>query len=92
MPTRGRSGVGDLSDRYGRRPILNLSLAGTVVSFVMLAMAHSVVLFPPIVRRLSGGKTSRTRARLRRRRHPERRIGRGPPDRTFGLGFILGRR
>ena len=32
--------LGDLSDRYGRRPVLIFSLAGTVVSFVMLAMAQ----------------------------------------------------
>src|SRR6476660_7117549 len=34
--------LGDLSDRYGRRPILIFSLAGTVLSFVMLALAHNV--------------------------------------------------
>src|SRR5436189_4906020 len=34
--------LGDLSDRYGRRPVLVFSLAGTVVSFVMLAAAHSI--------------------------------------------------
>ena len=33
--------LGDWSDRYGRRPVLVFSLAGTVVSFVMLALAHS---------------------------------------------------
>src|SRR5262249_9468604 len=36
--------LGDLSDRYGRRPVLVFSLAGTVVSFVMLALAHSVTM------------------------------------------------
>src|SRR5258707_14792180 len=35
--------LGDLSDRYGRRPVLIFSLVGTVVSFVMMAMAHSIV-------------------------------------------------
>ena len=34
--------LGNLSDRYGRRPVLVFSLAGTVVSFVMLALAHAV--------------------------------------------------
>ena len=29
--------LGDWSDRFGRRPVLIFSLAGTVVSFVMLA-------------------------------------------------------
>src|SRR6266852_928624 len=36
--------LGDWSDRYGRRPVLIFSLLGTVVSFVLLAMAHSLAL------------------------------------------------
>src|SRR6187399_2445950 len=36
--------LGDWSDRFGRRPVLVFSLAGTVVSFVMLALAHSIVM------------------------------------------------
>ena len=36
--------LGDLSDRYGRRPILIVSLIGTVISFVMLALAHSITM------------------------------------------------
>src|SRR3954465_11343552 len=35
---------GDLSDRCARRPTVIFSLAGTVVSFVMLAVAHSVAM------------------------------------------------
>src|SRR6187549_4141602 len=56
--------LGDLSDRYGRRPVLMFSLAGTVVSFVMLAVAHSVwMLFAArIVDGLSGGNISTARA------------------------------
>ena len=34
--------LGELSDRYGRRPVLIFSLAGTVVSFVMLAIAQQL--------------------------------------------------
>src|SRR5258708_26164055 len=58
--------LGDLSDRYGRRPILIFSLAGTVVSFVMLAGAPSVALLfaPRIVARPSGGNISTARAYL----------------------------
>ena len=56
--------LGDLSDRWGRRPILVFSLAGTVVSFVMLALAHSIVMLflARIVDGLSGGNISTARA------------------------------
>src|SRR3982751_6755091 len=56
--------LGDLSDRYGRRPVLVFSLAGTAVSFVMLALAHSLVLLflARIVDGLSGGNISTARA------------------------------
>ena len=36
--------LGALSDRFGRRPVLIFSLIGTVVSFAMLAVAHSMVM------------------------------------------------
>jgi MFS family permease len=33
---------GRLSDRYGRRPVLMLSLAGACVSYVLLGLAHNI--------------------------------------------------
>src|SRR6266436_1582602 len=56
--------LGDWSDRYGRRPILIFSLAGTVVSFVMLALAHSILMLfaARIVDGLSGGNITTARA------------------------------
>jgi MFS family permease len=36
--------LGAWSDKWGRRPILIFSLVGTVVSFVMLAVAHSLAM------------------------------------------------
>ena len=36
--------LGEWSDRWGRRPVLIFSLIGTVVSFVMLALAHSLAM------------------------------------------------
>ena len=62
--------LGDLSDRYGRRPVLIFSLAGTVVSFVMLALAHSIaMLFARADRRRAVGRQHLDGARVRRRRH-----------------------
>ena len=85
--------LGDLSDRYGRRPILIFSLAGTVVSFVMLAVAHSVwMLFAArIVDGLSGGNISTARAYVADITEPKDRArAYGIIGAAFGLGFILG--
>ena len=85
--------LGDLSDRYGRRPVLVFSLAGTVVSFVMLALAHSIAfLFAArIVDGLSGGNISTARAYVADITQPKDRArAYGLIGAAFGLGFILG--
>ena len=85
--------LGDLSDRHGRRPVLMFSLAGTVVSFVMLAVAHSVwMLFAArIVDGLSGGNISTARAYVADVTEPKDRArAYGLIGAAFGLGFILG--
>jgi multidrug resistance protein len=85
--------LGDLSDRYGRRPVLIFSLAGTVVSFVMLALAHNVVMLfaARIVDGLSGGNISTARAYVADVTEPkDRSRAYGLIGAAFGLGFILG--
>lgn len=85
--------LGDMSDRYGRRPILIFSLAGTVVSFVMLALAHSVTMLfaARIVDGLSGGNISTARAYVADITEPKDRArAYGLIGAAFGLGFILG--
>jgi DHA1 family tetracycline resistance protein-like MFS transporter len=85
--------LGDLSDRYGRRPVLIFSLAGTVVSFVMLALAHSVTMLflARIVDGLSGGNISTARAYVADVTEPaDRTRAYGLIGAAFGLGFILG--
>ena len=85
--------LGNLSDRIGRRPILLFSLFGTVVSFVLLALANGLVLLfaARIVDGLSGGNITTARAYIADITTPENRaksygiIGAG-----FGLGFTLG--
>ena len=69
------------------------SLAGTVVSFVMLALAHSVwMLFAArIVDGLSGGNISTARAYVADVTEPKDRArAYGLIGAAFGLGFILG--
>jgi DHA1 family tetracycline resistance protein-like MFS transporter len=85
--------LGDLSDRYGRRPVLIFSLAGTVVSFVMLAVAHSVAMLfaARIIDGLSGGNISTARAYVADITAPkDRSRAYGIIGAAFGLGFILG--
>jgi len=85
--------LGDLSDRYGRRPILIVSLIGTVVSFVMLALAHSITMLfiARIVDGLSGGNISTARAYVADVTEPkDRSRAFGLIGAAFGLGFIFG--
>jgi DHA1 family tetracycline resistance protein-like MFS transporter len=85
--------LGDLSDRYGRRPILIFSLLGTVVSFAMLALAHSIVMLflARIVDGLSGGNISTARAYVADVTEPKDRArAYGLIGAAFGLGFIMG--
>jgi MFS transporter, DHA1 family, tetracycline resistance protein len=85
--------LGDWSDKYGRRPVLIFSLLGTVVSFVMLALAHSITMLflARIVDGLSGGNISTARAYVADITQPKDRArAYGLIGAAFGLGFIFG--
>ena len=85
--------LGDWSDRYGRRPVLIFSLLGTVVSFVMLALARSITMLflARIVDGLSGGNISTARAYVADVTEPKDRArAYGLIGAAFGLGFIFG--
>jgi DHA1 family tetracycline resistance protein-like MFS transporter len=85
--------LGDLSDHHGRRPVLIFSLVGTVISFVMLALAHTVwmLFLARIVDGLSGGNISTARAYVADVTEPKDRArAYGLIGAAFGLGFILG--
>lgn len=85
--------LGDLSDRWGRRPVLIFSLFGTVVSFVMLALAHSLAMLfaARIVDGLSGGNITTARAYIADVSAEEDRAKAfGILGAAFGLGFIVG--
>ncbi len=85
--------LGHWSDLWGRRPVLIFSLIGTVVSFVMLALAHSLAMLfaARIVDGLSGGNISTARAYIGDISTDENRARSfGLLGAAFGLGFIVG--
>jgi MFS transporter, DHA1 family, tetracycline resistance protein len=85
--------LGHWSDTWGRRPVLIFSLAGTVVSFVMLALAHSLAMLfaARIVDGLSGGNITTARAYIGDIATDENRAKYfGFLGAAFGLGFIIG--
>ena len=85
--------LGAWSDKWGRRPILIFSLVGTVVSFIMLALAHSLTMLfaARIVDGLSGGNITTARAYIGDIATEENRAKSfGMLGAAFGLGFIIG--
>jgi DHA1 family tetracycline resistance protein-like MFS transporter len=85
--------LGEWSDRWGRRPVLILSLIGTAVSFAMLAVAQSLLMLfaARIVDGLSGGNITTARAYIADVSTEEDRAkAYGFLGAAFGLGFILG--
>lgn len=85
--------LGHWSDTWGRRPVLILSLVGTVVSFVMLAVAHSLAMLfaARVVDGLSGGNITTARAYIGDIATDENRAKYfGLLGAAFGLGFVIG--
>ena len=85
--------LGAWSDKWGRRPVLIFSLVGTVVSFVMLALAHSLAMLfaARVVDGLSGGNITTARAYIGDIATDENRAKSfGMLGAAFGLGFIIG--
>lgn len=85
--------IGRLSDRYGRRPLLLVSIAGTFIAFMMLALARSLpMLFASrIVDGLLGGNIALARAYITDVTDEKSRArGLGLIGAAFGMGFIIG--
>ena len=85
--------LGRLSDRFGRRPILLVSLVGSAVGYVLFGIAGSLgMLFASrIIDGISGGNISTAQAVIADITGPEDRAkGMGLIGAAFGLGFILG--
>jgi len=85
--------LGELSDRWGRRPVLIMSLIGTVVSFVLLALAQSLTMLfvARIIDGLSGGNITTARAYIADiTTEDDRARAFGLLGAAFGMGFIVG--
>jgi DHA1 family tetracycline resistance protein-like MFS transporter len=85
--------IGRLSDRYGRRPLLLVSIAGTVASFAMLGLARSLwMLFASrMLDGLLGGNISLAQAYISDvTDERDRARGLGLIGAAFGVGFIFG--
>jgi len=85
--------LGELSDRWGRRPVLIASLIGTVVSFVLLALAQSLTMLfvARIIDGLSGGNITTARAYIADiTTEDDRARAFGLLGAAFGMGFIVG--
>jgi DHA1 family tetracycline resistance protein-like MFS transporter len=85
--------LGRLSDRFGRRPVLLISIFGTFVGFLLLGFAHSLwVLFAGrILDGLTGGNISVVQAYITDVTDEKGRArGLGLIGAAIGLGFIIG--
>jgi DHA1 family tetracycline resistance protein-like MFS transporter len=85
--------IGVLADRHGRRPLLLLCVAGTFVSFALLAAARSpaMILLSRVLDGALGGNISLANACIADLTTPETRgKGMGLVGAAFGLGFIVG--
>ena len=85
--------LGSMSDRYGRRPVLLISLVVIAVDFVVMGLAHSIWLL--IITRIVGGIAAATQstaaAFIADISTPENRSANfGILGATFGVGFVLG--
>jgi len=85
--------LGSLSDKYGRRPVLLISLAGHGLDFVLMALAPNLVWL--FVGRLLSGITSASfsvaNAYIADVTPPEGRARAfGLMGASFGIGFVLG--
>ncbi len=85
--------LGILSDRYGRRPVLLLSILGTAVGYFLFALAASLPLmfFARILDGFTGGNISTAQAYIADVSSPKDRAKNfGLIGAAFGLGFIIG--
>ena len=85
--------LGRLSDKYGRRPILFISLLGSAVGYLVIGFAGTLplVFLGRIISGITGANISTAQAYIADVTTKENRAkGMGLFGAAFGLGFILG--
>ena len=85
--------LGNLSDRWGRRPILLISLGGLAVDYILLAVAHTLPLLfmARAVSGIFGGSFAAAQAAIADVTTADRRARNfGLVGGAFGVGFIAG--
>ncbi len=85
--------LGRLSDQYGRRPLLLISVGGTFLSFILLAFSHSLTMLfvARILDGMTAGNLSIAQAYITDVTDEKSRgRGLGMIGAAFGLGFIIG--
>lgn len=85
--------IGGLSDRYGRRPVLLISLFGFGLDYLLMAMAPTIgwLFMGRILAGMAGASMTTAMAYIADISTPEKRAQNfGLVGAAFGLGFIIG--
>jgi MFS transporter, DHA1 family, tetracycline resistance protein len=85
--------LGRISDRHGRRPVILVSLVGTVIAFLMIGFAQGllIIFIARVLQGIAGASYAAAQAYVADVTTPaERAHGMGLIGAAFGLGFLLG--
>lgn len=85
--------LGNLSDRFGRRPVLLLALSGLALDYLLLAVANTLplIVLGRVLSGAFGGSYAPAQAAIADVTVPEQRARNfGFVSAAFGVGFVLG--